>query len=80
VPDEYYDQCVVGALNVVVEFWGDSLKGQAAELCRALPAAGKEICYSALNGRLQDVFREDPERRRVCESFEEGYRSVCSYW
>lgn len=77
VPERYYENCVVGALNVVVEFWGGSLKDQASELCRILPAKGKNVCYSTLSGRLQDVFNDDAKRRTVCDGFEEEYRGFC---
>lgn len=72
-----YDQCIAGAVNVIVDFWGGKLGDQATELCRLVPAPSKGTCYAVVASRLVDVFRTPVERRRVCEGFEPPYQRLC---
>ncbi len=80
VPQEkdFYLQCVVGAINVIVDFWGDGLENQGAELCAALPEKGKESCYTTLASRLRGLFNEETKRSAVCAAFEPAYQSLCN--
>src|SRR5437867_1684666 len=55
VPSEYFDQCITGALNVIVDFWGPKLTSQATELCKLLKEPNKRSCYNLLITRLNDV-------------------------
>ena len=76
---DYYDQCVIGAVNVIVDFWGPGLKGQASELCvKISDAAGKEICYQTLAGRLPGIFAKQSDRQAVCATFEPAFISLCA--
>ena len=79
VPQEkgYYEQCVIGATNVIIDFWGSGLEDQAIELCRALPDMGKNPCYQTLASRLNDVFAKTQERMKVCKNFEADYVVLC---
>lgn len=74
---DYYEQCVIGAVNVIVDFWGPDLKNQATALCRALPEQGKKACYEIVAGRLPDLFQSSEEAREICYNFEEAYRYLC---
>jgi hypothetical protein len=77
---DYYEQCVVGALNVIVDFWGSGLRRQASDLCRALPEREEKtrrLCYETLAGRLMDVFSKTEERKIVCREFERKYQNLC---
>ncbi len=74
---DFYDQCITGAVNVIVDFWGPNLKEQAAQLCKLLPETNKKSCYSVSAGRLLDVFRTQEERQMVCKSFETKYQNLC---
>lgn len=80
VPQEadYYRQCVIGAINVVVDFWGGSLANQGTELCALLPEKGKDPCYTTLASRLRDVFKEEEKRSAMCANFEPTYQNRCT--
>lgn len=76
-PEEYYEQCVVGAVNVIIDFWGPGLRGQASALCRILPEEGKRVCYTTLAGRIVRLFETADEMEIVCGTFEKAYRYLC---
>jgi hypothetical protein len=74
---EAFEPCLIGALDVIVDFWGDRLRGQASELCRLAPEASKPRCYAALTERLGELFVRAQDGDAVCDSFEPGYRQGC---
>src|SRR3989344_267040 len=74
----YYDECVKGALNVIVDFWGANLKDQASALCKLIPGPNKQGCYSTLAMRLNDLFNTKEEREKLCQNFEPNYRYNCN--
>lgn len=76
--NNYYEQCAIGAVNVIVDFWGGGLTNQASGLCRLFVDSGKRACYSGLAGRLNDVFNTLTERKNVCNTFEKDYQSLCN--
>ncbi len=80
VPDvqNYYYICIVGATNVIIDFWGDGLSTQATELCRILPETGKRSCYTTLASRLTDLFNEKERRQLICDGFEADYKNLCA--
>jgi hypothetical protein len=73
----YFDSCIMGAVNVVIDFWGPALQDQAAAFCRLTPDDAKPGCYAVLKGRISDVSADPVERREYCNSFEEPYRLDC---
>lgn len=73
----YYDQCVVGAVNVIVDFWGPALKAQASEFCRILSGQGKDVCYQTVASRLPQLFARPEEKAPVCDTFETDYQKYC---
>ena len=76
---DYYNQCIIGALNVIVDFWGPSLKGQATELCNSInDIPTKSDCYKSLAERLSDLFSKPSERDAICQGFGAPYDSYCS--
>lgn len=81
VPKEenYYEECITGATNVIVDFWGPALKGQASELCALLDERGKKTCYTVLAGRLSDLFSSETDKKAVCETFETSYQNLCGF-
>ena len=55
VPDEYYHDCVEGAVNVVIDFWGPALGEQATQFCQAIgSSAERELCDRHVEGRKPD--------------------------
>jgi hypothetical protein len=75
---DYYDYCIAGGLNVIVDFWGSNLGDQATALCRRIGKDSKLSCYTILAGRLKDIFTEQSSTARVCASFEDEYRLLCA--
>lgn len=73
----YHDRCVEGAVNVIIDFWGPALKAQATELCMALEGPGKKICYTVLGGRLDGIFKNAGDRKKICSGFEAVYQNLC---
>ncbi len=79
VPDEkdHYYLCIVGATNVIIDFWGDRLQNQATELCKILPETGKRSCYTTLASRLNDLFNSPSQKKAICDGFEPEYQKLC---
>ena len=75
---DYHDRCVGGAVEAVVIFWGERLRGQASAVCRLLADPDKRACYDVIVGWLDWIFPEPARRREVCETFETGHRERCS--
>ncbi len=73
----YYDQCISGGLNVIIDFWGENLKNEAAELCVLVREANKEPCYRDLAYRMKDIFSDASQHMRACHHFEPNYQYLC---
>jgi plastocyanin len=76
--NNYFNQCMEGALNVIVDFWGHNLKDQASNLCKILEDSEKDRCYQILAGRLTGLFSNYAERQAVCKTFEREFQGLCS--
>lgn len=74
----YYDQCISGGLNVIIDFWGNKLTNEAAGLCYLVPVNNKEECYKDLAYRMNDIFNNSSQHARVCRYFELEYQNLCS--
>lgn len=77
VPQDYHDECITGAINVIIDFWGAGLENQAAAVCTLLTTTQKTQCYSVLSGRLTDIFSKPADRTRICDGFEPAYQHLC---
>jgi hypothetical protein len=77
VPREYFDECIIGALNVIVDFWGEKLNDQATILCKIVPEENKKRCYDKLSERLWGIFYSNSDRIKICETFEPYYKDRC---
>jgi hypothetical protein len=80
LPDttSYRNDCVVGALNVIIDFWGPALSNQASEFCALTIGKNKNICYQTLASRLSGIFTEIAKRDAICTTFEKEYQNLCS--
>ena len=54
---DYYNQCITGAANVIIDFWGPKLTDQADGLCALLDEDNKSVCYSLVNARKQEMVK-----------------------
>lgn len=79
IPEMYREDCVRGALNVVVDFWGPSLQNQAVDFCKILSGDEKSSCYATLRSRLDDLFTSNEERTAHCNNFESEYKNLCVF-
>lgn len=68
--------CVIGAVNVIIDFWGHDLKDQASVLCK-LSEDDKAFCYDNLIGRLTGLFNKKTEILAVCDTMEISYANKC---
>ncbi|HLD97433.1 MAG TPA: hypothetical protein VI934_03765 [Candidatus Nanoarchaeia archaeon] len=74
-----YERCIVGALYVIVDFFGPALRSQGSGLCALVTEPAKKECYAALNARLKHVFGSDNKTKQVvCGTFEKEYQYLCS--
>lgn len=77
---DYKEQCAIGAVNVIVDFWGPGLRHQATELCRLFDGVAEKACYDTLIMRLPDVF--GPEKmaiqKEICDGMEDSYAAICN--
>ncbi|MDP3696566.1 MAG: cupredoxin domain-containing protein [Candidatus Taylorbacteria bacterium] len=78
-PDKnnYRNDCLIGAVNVIVDFWGHELKDQASELCRLAMQTNKKSCYDSLIGRLEGLFKERRQKLEICETMESSHKEQC---
>ncbi len=77
-PAENFRDCITGAQNVIIDFWGENLTNQAAEFCNKLQADDKSFCYDLLRQRLKDIFAANVDKiKKVCEYGEKEFREVC---
>lgn len=79
VPEKnnYRDNCLIGAVNVIVDFWGHELKDQAAGLCRLAAETNKNSCYTSLIFRLYGLFKGKNEKLEICRTMESPYKEQC---
>ena len=73
----YFDECISGADNVIVDFWGSKLRDQAASLCRMLPEESKKLCYIGLTNRLHGIFSNQAQIIQSCQYFEDKFKNLC---
>lgn len=77
-PTDYFRSCIRGALNVIIDFWGENLSDQAGKLCDRLSLNDKNYCFGLLGNRLKDVFGKDVNRiKKVCSFSDQQFRSAC---
>lgn len=74
--NNHRDECFIGAVNVVVDFWGHNLKSQASELCE-VAGESKNACYGSLTGRLAGLFNNKADRLNICGTMEDAYKEKC---
>jgi hypothetical protein len=75
--NDYYRQCISGAVNVIIDFWGPELKNQANQLCALTPEPHRENCYKIIANRMPEIFKNKEEWKKICDDFEPNYKSLC---
>lgn len=78
VPKDYYKDCVLGALNVIVDFWGASMHDRPHSLCQIVKGDNnKKYCYQSLGFRLIDVFGQDFNKKREICAYSGSFQQDC---
>jgi plastocyanin len=54
--DDYYTQCVLGGLNIIMDFWGPKLETQADEFCEFISEKdAQKTCFDVAKSRIDDL-------------------------
>lgn len=77
VPGEYFSYCMIGGLNVIIDFWGEDMVNQPHLLCNIVPIQHKEGCYQQIGMRLQDVFPKNSDKQKICNLSDPAYIATC---
>lgn len=79
MPKDYYESCILGALNVIVDFWGDKIEDQPHQLCKQLSEDNKkEFCYKQIGIRLVGIFGQYIDKiKKVCSYSEASFEKSC---
>lgn len=79
IPQAYFRDCLRGALNVIIDFWGDNLTDQPQGLCKILEGSDKKYCYNWFNIRLKDVFGKNTAKiKEVCGYADDEFKEICA--
>ena len=77
-PVNNFRDCIRGALNVIIDFWGENLADQPQQLCKRLSEEDKGYCYTLLGTRLKDIFgKNNGKIEQVCQMGEKDFREAC---
>lgn len=78
VPKQYFNDCMEGALNVVVEFWGENMADQPHAVCNMLSPDDKKICYGILGMKSKQIFGENKDKiKSICSLSEQEFIDTC---
>jgi plastocyanin len=77
IDDNYHNECMIGAVNVVIDFWGAGLKDQASRFCDVVKDSHRARCYQLLSARLGELFTDRTTLASVCATFSPTYRHLC---
>jgi plastocyanin len=78
VPSDSYQDCLKGALYVVIDLWGTRLTTQASALCQVVKDDSKNTCFRFIGLRLPGIFGQDEERTvQACASPNQNDQATC---
>ena len=68
-PPGMFKECMIGGLNVIVDFWGEGISDQPAQFCNKLTLTdNKADCYKVLSERLVNIFGKNRGKiEEVCK-------------
>lgn len=77
-PREFFHECLTGAVNVVIDFWGEKLSDQPHQICKKLISnSDKSFCYQLIGTRLKDIFEDLPQIEKICRMSEGDFVDIC---
>jgi len=77
VPEEFRPACILGGVDVVIDFWGTELHDQVSRFCDALSENARADCYQRLIERIPDVFSDMKKQGEVCTTMQSPYSEQC---
>lgn len=76
IPDQYRALCVRGSVQDY--FWTPQGQSTALNYCKLLSNPDlKQVCYTTIFYRAQEVLETTQELDSFCGDFEEGYENIC---
>ncbi|MBI2021728.1 cupredoxin domain-containing protein [Candidatus Daviesbacteria bacterium] len=78
-PPWYFQECITGGLNVIVDFWGETMTNQPQTFCNKLASSrDKTHCFQVLSQRLKDIFGNNNTKiEQLCQSADSGFSQTC---
>lgn len=79
MPKDYRERCLLGAEYVIMDFFGEELARQAAELCDlAWDQPTMRSCFLKIKDRIGDIFEDNIQaQERACASADPYYQNFC---
>lgn len=78
VPSDYYEDCIIGGVRQIVDFYGTNVGTRVADFCKGLSSdTAKKICYTEYAERMKDLFNDESARTKLCGDFEPPYNASC---
>lgn len=78
VPSIYHAICIEGALNVIMDFWGENLTDQPQALCSLLPDDDARTCFENFGIRLKDIFGSNGDAiKNRCSKTTSAHEQTC---
>lgn len=80
VPYIFFRECVTGALNVIIDFWGERVEDQPVKLCdRVANLPDKAYCFEVLGKRLVNIFGGNKGKiDKICNYADPAFLRTCS--
>ncbi|MBY0539753.1 hypothetical protein K2P56_05010 [Patescibacteria group bacterium] len=80
VPEEYFDECILGGTKMVIDFPGPDPTGSAVHYCKDLSGdSAKAVCYARYTQTITEMFpvSDTDTRLHICSLFESPYDASC---
>lgn len=76
---KYYNDCLEGAVWVILDFWGPNLSNQATDFCKLITNSEyRSKCFSNIALRLKELNLEEVKKEAICSQFDAEYQVMCS--
>jgi len=77
-PEEFLDECVVGAIDTVIDFWSSNFLNYAKTFCSALEEGiAQKTCYTRITERIPEVFLHKEDRITACRKLPNPFSTSC---
>lgn len=78
-PYEHYQECLTGGLNVIADFWGETMTDQPQIFCnKLLYPKNKTHCFQTLSVRLKEIFGDNSSKiEELCKKADPMFYQTC---